>query len=46
MHLVVLKRFWSCRSLWQRLIATAALAGAAVLIFNPASRATPKHPLP
>ncbi len=43
---IVSKRFWSCRSLWQRLIATAALAGVAVLVFNPASRAAKKTPAP
>ena len=43
---IVSKRFWSCRSLWQKLIGTAALAGVAVLVFNLASRATPKAPAP
>ncbi len=43
---IVSERFWSCRSLWQKVIGTAALTGAAVLVFNPASRATPKTPAP
>ena len=46
MNLVVLKSFCFSRSLWQKVIGTAALAGAAVLVFHPASRATPKAPAP
>ncbi len=42
----VSKSFFSCRSLWQKVIGTAALAGAAVLVFHPASRANPKAPAP
>ena len=43
---IVSKRFWSCRSLWQKVIGTAALAGAAVLTDSAASRAKPKAPAP
>ncbi len=42
----VSKSFFSCRSLWQKVIGTAALAGAAVLVFHPASRANPKATAP
>jgi hypothetical protein len=43
---IVSKGLWSCRSLWQRLIATAAMASVAVLVFIPASRASRKAPAP
>ena len=43
---IVSRRFCSCRSLWQKVIGTAALASVAVLVFNPASRAAKKTPAP
>jgi hypothetical protein len=39
---VVARRLWSCRSLWQRLIATAALASVSLFPLIPVSRATRK----
>ncbi len=42
----VSKSFFSCRSLWQKVIGTAVLAGAAVVVFHPASRANPKATAP
>ncbi len=46
MNLVVPEGFLSRRSFWQKVIGTAALAGAAVVVFHPASRANPKAPAP
>jgi hypothetical protein len=44
---IVAERFWSCRSLWQRLIATPALASVAVLpLIIPVGRAGKKAPAP
>ncbi len=43
---IVSERFWSCRSLWQRLIAVAALASVGLLPMIPASRGSKKTPAP
>jgi Beta-propeller repeat len=45
MHLVV-KRFWACRTLWQRLIVVAALASVGLLSLIQASRGSKEAPAP